>query len=64
LPHRFVDGQGQGQELVRLSRGGSWIRRFDARLPWAISVLADGLAELRQLEPGADAAAPMGEAHT
>jgi parallel beta-helix repeat protein len=51
FPHRFVDGQ--GQELVRLSSGGSWISRSDARLKCAISALPYGLAELRQLEPRA-----------
>jgi hypothetical protein len=51
FPHRFVDGQ--GQELVRLSSGGSWISRSDARLKCAISALPYGLAELRRLEPRA-----------
>ncbi|MFN7900615.1 MAG: glycosyl hydrolase family 28-related protein [Synechococcaceae cyanobacterium] len=51
FPHRFVDGQ--GQELVRLSSGGSWISRSDARLKCAISELPYGLAELRRLEPRA-----------
>lgn len=51
FPHRFLDGQ--GQELVRLSSGGSWISRSDARLKCAISAIPYGLAELRRLEPRA-----------
>jgi hypothetical protein len=49
FPHRFVDGQ--GQEQVRLSSGGSWISRSDARLKCEIRPIPYGLAELRRLEP-------------